>query len=317
MTARLRSAAALMALSLLAGCAGPARRLDLGIKEVPSDIVLGSPESGAPAPAPVPPAVPVLVGPGLPPSFFPPTRSSGPTTIQPPSACPQTDPLAAPKLQATTRITEAPPQGALPYRVDGKYTVSGSDSRSGRFPADSTRTVSAVQATASGFTYQVAAQLAGTTTTTGYQVIKDSEVPGEAGLYVTFIATEAPSGATARFQPALPMKLVELPMIANNSVTAAGTDPISATTVSWSTTVRQKTRVAACGTNLDAITVVLDSGRVDSPQTNVDFSATYAIGTQFGGLSLADTVKIAGREGLDTVSRDITSTVSADPGRIG
>lgn len=316
MTGRRRAGSVLVALSLLAGCAGPDRRLDLGIKEVPSDIVLGTPEAGAPAPAPVPPAVPVLVGPGLPPSFRMPGSPTAPTTTEPPLACPKTDPLAAPRLQAATRITDPPPEGALAYRVDGTYSVSGSDARSGRFPPTSTRTIEAVQVTSTGFTYQVAAQLAGTTTTTGYQVIKTGDVPGEAGLYVTFVATEAPSGASARFQPALPMKLVDLPMIANNSVTAAGTDPISATTVSWSTTVRHKTRVAACGTNLDAITVSLEGGRVDGPQTNVDFSATYAIGTQFGGLSLADTVKIAGREGLDTVGRDISSTVSADPGRL-
>lgn len=295
-------------------CSGPTHSLDVGIKEVPSDIVLGSPESGAPAPAPVPPAVPVVVGPGLPPGLFaPPGAPARSSTTLPPKPCPDTDPLMAPKRQATTTISDPPPEGTLPFRVQGGFSVSGPDAREGRFPADSTRTVAQLHATGTGFTYEVAAALAGTTTTTGYQVINRSSVPGELGLYVTFIGTQSATGAKSSFHPALPMKLVDLPMIANNSVTAAGTDPISATTVSWSTTVKQKQRVAACGTMLDSITVVLDSGRVDGPDTDADFSATYSIATQFGGLSLADTVKIAGREGFDTIARDISSTVSADP----
>lgn len=312
---RARFVALLLLVTITApACSGPTRSLDVGIKEVPSDIVLGSPESGAPAPPPVPAVVPVVVGPGLPPGLFaPPGGSAQSSTTLPSKPCPDTDPLMAPKRQATTTISDPPPEGTLPFRVQGVFSVSGPDAREGRFPSESTRTIAQLKPTATGFTYQVAAELAGTTRTTGYQVINRSSVPGELGLYVSFIDTESATGATSRFHPALPMKLVDLPMIANNTVTAAGTDPISATTVSWSTTVKQKQRVAACGTMLDSITVVLDSGRADGPDTDVDFSAIYSIATQFGGLSLADTVKTAGREGLDTIARDISSTVSADP----
>lgn len=308
-----------LAVGLVAGCSGPTPSLDVSVREVPSDIVLGTPEAGAPAPAPVPPAVPVVVGPGLPPSLLrpPPSGPVRTTTTQPPPACPRTDPLAAPKRVALNRVSEAPPAGSLPFRVDGEFSVSGADPRSGRFPPESTRTVGNIKGAGRGFTYDVAAELAGTTTTTGYQVITDSSVPGEAGLYVTFVDTVAPSGATARFRPTLPLKLVEFPMVANSSVTSAGTDPVSGTTVSWTTTVRGKERVAACGTPLDSIVVELDGGRVDGPQTNVDFTATYRIATQFGGLSISDDVEVSGREGLDTVSRTIKSIVSVDPGRPG
>lgn len=313
--------AAVMVMALMAGaCGGPPDPLDVGVKELPSEIVLGSPESGAPAPAPAFPAVPVLVGPGVPPSLFTPApeRREPPRAEEPPPVpCPPTDPLAAPRLEAKNRIASPPPEGPLPYRVNGEFSVSGADPRSGRFPPDSVRTVGRVVNSPSGFTYEVAASLAGTVTTTGYQVITSAAVPGEAGFYVTFVDTKAPSGATARFRPPLPMKLLEFPIVAGNRVTAAGTDPISATTVSWTTSVGPKVRVAACGTPLDAITVDLVGGRVDGPETNVDFSAKYSIGTQFGGLLLADSLTVQGREGLDTVSRKIDSIISTEPGRNG
>lgn len=310
-----------------AACGGPPDPLDVAVKEVPSDIVLGSAASGAAVPAPVPPSVPVLSGPGVPPSLFDPpafevpagsTPPNGPRPTSPttaPPACPAADPFAVPKREARNDIAEPPPTGPLPYRVDGSFDVSGANARKGRFPVSSTRTVQSVRATANGFTYEVAAELAGTTTTTGYQVIRRSSVPGEAGLYVTFVATKAPSGATARFQPALPVKLVDIPLLAGTSQTAAGTDPASATTVSWTTTVGKKVRVDACGTVLDAISLELTDGRVAGPATDVTFTATYALATQFGGLSVADTVTLQGREGSEQVARKIAATVSADPGR--
>lgn len=312
------------ALVVTAGCSGPPDRLDASVKEVPSDIVLGSPESGAPVPAPVPPAVPVLTGPGVPPSLFDLGVPTGPSTTTPRTtpttgpvrpACPTADPFSTPRRDAPNRVTEPPPAGPLPYRIDGTFSVSGANARQGRFPTSSTRTIANIRPTGSGFTYEVAAELAGTTTTTGYQVIRQSDVPGEAGIYVTFVATRAPSGATARFQPTLPIKFTEFPMVPNVSVTAAGTDPASATTVAWTTTVRQKARVDACGTPLDAITVQLTDGRATSPSTDVAFTATYAIATQFGGIAVADTVALQGREGLDDVSRRIVSTIDVEPGR--
>ncbi|HUQ38707.1 MAG TPA: hypothetical protein VM030_01010, partial [Acidimicrobiales bacterium] len=163
-------------------------------------------------------------------------------------------------------------------------------------------------------TYEVAAELGGTTTTTGYEVIEASPVPGEAGLYVTFVATRAPGSATARFQPALPLKVVELPIVPSATFTTAGTDPASQVAVSWRSTVTTKTRVDACGTPLDAYRVQLSDGRAVGPALDVTFTAAYAIGTQYGGLSLADELVVQGNEGDDTVSRRIKSTVSAEPG---
>lgn len=312
-------AALVVALGLVAAaCSGPPDPLDVSVKELPSDIVLGTPESGAPAPPPIPPGVPVLVGPGVPPSMFTPIPGpppTGPTTTTAvPVACPDTDPLAAPKVEATNRATKPPPEGALPYRSSGTFSVSGANARTGTFGPTSTRTVSDVRTTATGFTYAVAESLNGTVSTVGYQVIPTSSVPGEAGIYVTFMHAEDGAGSTSAFDPPLPLKLAEFPLVANTSVTAAGTDPRTATTVSWTTTVGQKTRVAACGTPLDAYTLSLTNGRVDSPQTNVDFSVTYAIATQFGGLSISDKRVIRGREGLDDASREISSTVAVDPG---
>lgn len=312
-------AAVVVALGLVAAaCSGPSQPLDVSVKELPSDIVLGTPEAGAPAPPPIPPGVPVLVGPGVPPSMFtpipgpPPTGPTTTTTV--PAACPDTDPLAAPKVEATNRATKPPVEGELPFRTSGTFSVSGANARTGTFGPTSTRTVTDVRATSTGFTYSVAEALSGTVSTVGYQVIPTSNVPGEAGIYVTFMHAEDGAGSTSAFDPPLPLKLAEFPLVANTSVTAAGTDPRTATTVSWTTTVGQKTRVPACGTPLDAYTLTLSNGRVDSPQTGVDFSVTYAIATQFGGLSISDKRVIRGREGLDDASREISSTVAVDPG---
>jgi hypothetical protein len=327
---RVRMALASILCALLsAACAGPSNPLDIAVKEVPSDIVLGTPESGAPAPPPIPPGVPVLVGPGVPASTFtslasPPStaRTTGATTtttgvtLPPPVACPATDPLAAPKREATNRSTQPPPEGTLPFRNDGTFSVSGANARMGTFGPASTRRISDVRTTAAGFSYTVAETLNGTTSAVGYQVIPVSTVPGEAGLYVTSMHTADGAGATAQFDPPLPLKLAEFPLVQTNTVTAAGTDPRTGTAVSWTTTVGQKRRVAACGTPLDAFTLELTGGRVDSPQTHVDFTVTYAIATQFGALSIYDHRVITGLEGIDQASRDITSTAAADPGAL-
>jgi hypothetical protein len=325
---RVMSIAGAVACALVAtACGGPSNPLEIAVKEVPSDIVLGSPESGAPAPPPIPPGVPVLVGPGVPPSSFTSlvapqaTTSAGrapatTTTVAPPppAACPATDPLAAPKREATNIATQPPTEGVLPFRNEGTFSVSGANARTGTFGPTSIRTVANVRMTATGFTYSVAEKLNGTTSTVGYQVINNSTVPGDPGLYVTSIHAADAAGATSQFDPPLPLKLTDFPMVQTTAVTAAGTDPRTATTVSWTTTVGQKRRVAACGTPLDAFVLELTGGRVDSPQTNVDFSVTYAIATQFGGLSIYDKRVITGREGLDQASRQISSTVAADPG---
>lgn len=323
--------ALLVAASTLAGCAGPREDVDVGIREFPSDVLLGEPDAPVVAPAPVPPTAVVLTGPFLGdvptaggggpttsvsrPRTSTPGGSTSTTTPRAAARCPAADPLAAPAAVADNRSTTPPVAATYTFRNDGTFDVSGPNARKGVFPSSSTRSVRNVRTVANGFTYEVAAELAGTTTTTRYQVIPTSDVPGEAGLYIAAVRTEAPGATTSSFSPPLPLKLLEFPAIPGISYTSAGTDPATATSMSFTATIGNKVRVDACGTPLDAIKVDLTSGRVDGPGTNVEFTATYAIATQFGGLSVQDTINVTGREGLDTVSRKNTAITNETPRR--
>jgi hypothetical protein len=124
--------------------------------------------------------------------------------------------------------------------------------------------------------------------------------PTSPGVYL--ISVRQPSGAAVAssvrtFNGGNGMLLVELPISPHDHLDSTATTGDA--TLRYSSTVGKDVagqyqphqRVDACGTLLDAWTVVI-AGHVtqgaSGDGTSIDFTATYAIGTQFGGLILED-----------------------------
>lgn len=313
--------AAAVCLLLATACAGPQRPVDLGLKEVPTDVVLGGHASPSPAAAAVPTPGPIALPPpvsvvALP----PPTFTTGPepaAPVAPPTAapCPAADPLQAPAREAPPQVPAPPAKASYVFRDDGSYRISGADARSGRFPATSRRLVgNVVRTSASSFSYDVAELLGDVTTTTTYDVMGSSPLPAALppGIYLKQVKSVRGSSSST-FAPAPELELAAFPLVRGASVTSSGVDPQSATSMQFTATVTGKARVDACGTPLDSWVLDLTKGKLLSPSQDLDFSATYAMGTQFGGLFLRERTVFAGTDGSEGVSRSNTATITTTP----
>lgn len=321
------------ALALTTACGGPERPLDVGFKEVPSNVVLGaqsSPTPQAPGPGPgpeQPPLVPLPPPPSVltlpPPVFEVPGDGPAPAPPLPPPSvppCPKADPLQAPELEAPTSVAAPPADGAYLFRNEGTFEVSGADPRKGTFPESSLRVVKTTFMTDDGrvFDFTVADTSGVDTTTTTYRVVTGDAVllavegTAEPGIYVT--AVESRRGTEqSSFRPTPSLQLAAFPLQRGATVEARGVDVQTATTMSFTSTVTGKARVDACGTPLDSFTLELTEGRLLSAQADLDFAATYALGTQYGGLLLRETVAFAGTESGAGVTRTKLSTISQVP----
>jgi hypothetical protein len=81
----------------------------------------------------------------------------------------------------------------------------------------------------------------------------------------------------------------------------------------FTSTVSGKARVDACGTPLDSWILEVKDGKLISPTQNLDFSSTYYLGTEYGGLMLRERTAFAGTDGSDGVSRTNTATITSEP----
>lgn len=327
MRSPLRLGAVVLAAVLTAGCGGPEKPVDLGFKEVPSDVVLGTQSSQPPPPRPpaaggnprLVPLPPSIVA--LPPPPFDPVRRPTPAPPEAPK-CATADPLRAPAVEAPSSVAAPPKDAQYLYRNKGTFEVSGAQARRGAFPDSSLRTVKVQSVSDDGrtFDFSVAETLGDITTSTTYRVVKP--VPGavpapgaatDAGLFILRIESSRANGEKAVFSPAPELRLAAFPLIRGAQVQSRGVDPTSATTMSFTSTVTGKARVDACGEPLDSFTLELTEGSVLSPDQDLDFAATYALGTQYGGLILRDTVAFTGTDGDAGVSRSNTATITRAP----
>lgn len=316
---------------LSAGCAGPDRPLSVGFREVPSDVVLGAQSSPTPvAPAPAPSLPPGLVLPpppsvvALPPPTFevrdPETPPAPPAPAPTQKPCEVADPLQAPAVEAPSSIPAPPAEAAYLFRNVGSFEVSGADARRGTFPATSLRTVDLQDVSEDGsqFTFSVAETLGDITTTTTYGVDQAATpLPGSPasgrGIYLLRVESSRGDGSRTVFSPAPSLPLATLPLERGAVVEARGVDPLTATTMSFTSTVTGKERVDACGEPLDSWTLDLTDGQLVSPTQDLEFSSTYAVGTQYGGLLLQERTAFAGTDDGAGVSRTNTSTISQVP----
>ena len=313
----------LAAAVLTAGCAAPQQPVSIGFKDVPSDIILGAPATPSAVPGTsalplglglfaVPPPASVVALP--PPPFQIAVRPElpRPVVLPPLPSCPPNDPLAAPAREAPAQIAAPPVPASYTYTHDGSYAISGADPRSGRFPASSLRTVGRATVSATGFSFGVTDLLGDVSTTTSYQVVTATGTPNAPGLYLTQVSSQQGNGS-ATFAPAPALLLAAFPLVRGATVTSSGVDPLTATSMQFTSTVTGKTRVEACGVPLDSWLLDLSAGKILSPTQNLDFTASYALGTQFGGLLLRDRTVYRGTNGSEGVTRQDLATISVQP----
>ena len=315
----------LAAVLLTAGCAAPQQSVSIGFKDVPSDIILGAPATPAAAPGKsalplglglfaVPPPASVVALP--PPPFAIAVRPElpRPVVLPPVATCPSSDPLAVPAREAPAQIAAPPVPASYTYTHDGSYAISGADPRSGRFPASSLRTVGRATVSATGFSFGVTDLLGDVSTITTYQVVMSSATPNALapGLYLTQVSSQQGNNS-ATFAPAPGLLLAAFPLVRVATVTSSGVDPLTATSMQFTSTVTGKTRVDACGVPLDSWLLDLSAGKILSPTQNLDFTASYALGTQFGGLLLRDRTVYRGTNGAEGVTRQDLATISVQP----
>ncbi|MDT7572253.1 MAG: hypothetical protein QOE05_2427 [Actinomycetota bacterium] len=313
---------ALAALLLLAtACAGPARPVEIGFKEVPSDVILGahatpsaSPGATALAPSqgPLAPPPPAVVA--LPPPPFDDTPVAQPP-VAPEVACPTADPLQAPAREAPSSVARPPATASYVFRDVGTYATSGADARRGSFPSTSVRRVGNVaRPSTSSFTFDVAESLGTVTTTTTYDVVTASLVPAalSPGLYLKQVKSVSGT-STSTFTPSPELELAAFPLVRGQAVSSSGVDPQTATSMQFTSTVTGKTRVDACGATLDSWVLDLSGGRLLSPTLNLDFTASYAVGTQYGGVFLRERSAFRGTDANGGVDRSLTATITTEP----
>lgn len=323
------------------GCAGPRAPLDVGIREVPSDVVLGSgrvaPE--VPVSVPVPPvALPLTPLPPVPElrPLAPGPNADAPPPAAPPAppeprapVCPTADPRTAPPDESRKTITAPPVPGSYAFRSTGGFEATGADAATGSFPESSVRTVKDVfrieRPLETWFRYDVEVVLGSLMTTTTYTIVPETHTPvgpsaPGAGLYLTRLISQSGQEETQRFDPANDpgLLLLPLPVVPGQTWQAAGTDPQSGMTISYRGEVGDsKARVEACGVPLDAWPVHLDgafgSGGAVAPGEAETFVADYAFGTAYGGLSLQDQVVMDRTSVAGNVHQELRAIINRRP----
>lgn len=339
---RARVFALVIAAVLLAGaCSGPEAPLAVRVKELPSDVVLKTAERHEPKAAAVPPLALPLTVPGLTALSDGFDDIAAPPAPRPPSKphveCPDADPRQAPARVAVNSPRLPPAPGTYSFRNQGSFEVTGANAKKGVFPSYGTREVRGVIDLSTGdqktYGFEVVSVLGSLATTVGYTLVTEHESPTatRAGLYLTRMRSQAADGSVFQFNPRPSgLLLLPFPAVPGETWSAAGVDPVNQTALSYTGTVGQKTRVDACGTMLDAISVQLDGtvGAEDSPAPGVsepgpgvgaspsgrdEFRAVYEFGTQYGALSLKDKVTLRRTSPSGALSQVNAAVIDSEP----
>jgi len=308
---------------LMTSCGGPRTPLEVGVREFPTDVLFGRRDT----PPPLPPSsnpnpgFPVLLSPvseGIAPLPSPPSA--------PASACAEAHPFTAPRHIAGTAADMAPIAATYPFRNEGisERTQDGNKTVS-TYPPESSRRITDVQTFSDeSFTFRVVDDLSGAGTATSFEVVPQSPLADQAGIFITQI--ESPVDL---FTPRPKLKIMQFPVENGFQWDAVGTDPFSGITMRFHGRIGQevpdgpddgdepdlepKVRVDACGEVIHAWYVDITQGQVIGPQTNLSFISSYAIATQFGGLIVREHTEVTGNEGSVQVANKRTATISREP----
>ena len=304
---------------ILATACGAPPSLPVGVKEYPADIVYGDaakPEPPPPVPAADPaPAFPGFLAPPAPRpnrSTTPPTPPTAPTTTAVAAACPEDDPLVVPEAEAPPEVRGEPTEGNYPFRQHGQAIVDGEVVAT--LPPQAPRRLDNYRQLAlSSYRFDVTVSEFEAATSTTYEVARRG---AENGLYIAQIRSSDPFGTSA-FTPSAPVKMLPFPANTGLRWSSAGTDPLHGITLSIHGLVLGKTRVNACGTPLDAWLVEVGEdpqtgqpSRIVGPDKSVVITGTYAVGTQFGGLILAEDITLRGSDSGEPVEITTTATIN-------
>ena len=343
------------ALSLTA--CGPKHTVQLGVRDVSTDILLKSKKANTPVDTPQHPFVPGF--PFVPTTVTPPsgdhvTLPPPPTVLPPPppKVCPVAGPYAQPTFGAPPRPAAGPVAKAYNVRVDGSYTITGPSASSGRYGPAGTRTVSASTPLPNnaGWTYSIADEQGLTTAyetipqqlaATDYPVNSANQpLPTEPGIYVTSFSYQRADGTKLTLNPSPPLMVAKLPLTAGDRWTSHSVDSQTgmAIVLNGQTGIGAKydpykSRVDACGTILDGYwveytvdtTPVNDAAGNPEPPSeitgsdiNIQFvGSRVAFGTQFGGIPIEELYTLKGTDRSYTVDITRHSVYSAQPVLVG
>ncbi|MFN2614093.1 MAG: hypothetical protein ABR552_04665, partial [Actinomycetota bacterium] len=170
-----------LAVLLLACACGPTQPLNVAVKEIDTNVVIGPPDQNGAVHPPTEP-VPVIGFPGI---VEPPTIPVPPEP-GPDISCPSADPLSPVHHQATPAVTLPPLEARYAFRNDSGGTFKQGDKK-GALPTVSQRQVTNIihDASASSFTYDVVIPgPLGMQTRTTYHVYPDAPNAAEqSGIY--------------------------------------------------------------------------------------------------------------------------------------
>lgn len=332
-------------LIVASACSGPPGKVKVGVKEFPTDVILGAQGVVAePLPSPrVRPSTPSLVL-RVPVQAAPrPTGSGSPSA--PSGPCPTAHPFDSPKLEARNRAVAAPVAASYLYRNKGTFDYrQGSSVNAGILPAQSSRTIKDVVKLGTEvnapYEFKLVEGLAGVLTTTTYRVIPESAVPGEAGLFIQRIEMRRPNLPVDDFEPQPLIKILEFPASPNLNWKSSGTDPTTGVSMTIQGRVGIETpdgadqgtepdilahgRVDACGEVIDSWLVEIGGpssvaapdpagGTIIGPTKDLRLKAIYAIATQYGGFSVYDKYQFTGMDGGLSVKLVNEATISELP----
>jgi hypothetical protein len=307
-----------------AACSGPRAPLEVGSKEIAADILIG--ESPDALPSRPPGANPgSFAFPGF---LEPPIPRLEPGVVPPPQFardCPIADPLDA-ALQVARASAPRPPK-ERPYAFRNTGWFQAGEGPRVDYPRVTERRVDDVATDGANFEFDVAVDLADETTTTTYRVVNEAPTP-ERGIYIIRVVTERSDGADV-FVPQTPILLMpfpppelgsnledELAELTGEEYRSSGTDPLTQTTLVLEAKVAGKTRVDACGEWVDAFDVEVISGRIVGPGKQIEFTGSYAIAPQYGGLIVEDDIRLGGLDAFEPVksrNRARINRVPAEP----
>jgi hypothetical protein len=297
--------AAVLALAVAAGCAGPQAKVTITGKQVPLNVAFGKPSTKTPTTptvlVPAPSGVGVIEVPNTPggneppppsyPGTLPPVRESCPTA-PPGSSSPEAAPNSAngvPKAGAATMVrTERSTTGA-----NGTVTRSGFG-----------RLLTGVASTApnGSTTFQVKLNVFGTESTTEYQTVPPTfaaAAQANTGLIsIRFVSGNGGLGYEQSFRPTTPMQVYSQPGYNGATWTSTSTDPLNGSVAQVSGTVVGEEPVGICGGLIDtwrADTVVHVTNATQDIVTTV--STWFA--TQYGGVPVQQTQSYKGTVGAD------------------